>query len=253
MDSDSASKKKQDICDKLASDRKEKCDQKSNRSAKSCCSSNHEMKSLSTCNQSRTKSTSSDKSQSRSRGKASSAGKREISEVERSALCYLTRPGKQRPPCKEFVWQNGEYVRDECGSGIIPLKLSFSNNRQYWCKTPLTMYQATIGELGRKILCREEIIMRDIKPEPPCNIDEFILPLCRGYYRKKDCIRPCEDEHTFIQQGKKHYRNRVDRYWQPCLTDEEKTTIDVNEFAPHNVVLGKKMRRVYGASENPCW
>lgn len=249
MDSECASKKKQDICGKPASDQKEKCDQKSNRSGKSCSSSNHGKTVLSACS-ARPKSACSDKSHSLSRGKAS---KSEISEVERSALCYPTRPGKQRPPCKELVWQNGEYVRDECGSGIVPLKLSFSNNRQYWCKTPLTMYQATIGELGRKILCRDEIIMRDIKPEPPCNIDEFILPLCRGYYRKKDCIRPCEDDHTFIQQGKKHYRSRVDRYWQPCLTEEEKHTIDVNEFAPHNVVLSKKMRRIHGALENPCW
>lgn len=179
------------------------------------------------------------------------------SKVEVSAKCYDVRRGRKRESCgKGPRWQHGKFVRDECGSGIIAKRFDFRPSRKIWCKTPLTMYQATIGEMARKILCREKVVPRDVKPGPPCNIEEYILPLCRGYYRKYDCLRPCEEEYTFYEGGKKHYRDRVERYWEPCYSKDQKYKLDINEYAPHNAFLAEKMRRFYtkgGELDPPCW
>lgn len=167
--------------------------------------------------------------------------------------CYELPPRVSREKCiKPPSWQNGKYVRDECGSGIVPVRMSFLHSRRkLWCKTPLSMYQATIGELGREILCREKIVPRDVRPGPPCNIEAFILPPCRGYYRKYDCMRPCEEMYAFTKGDQKIYRNEVDRYWEPCMTREKNGRLNINEFAGHNVYLGKQLRR---QNENvPCW
>ncbi|KAK7592900.1 hypothetical protein V9T40_007652 [Parthenolecanium corni] len=179
------------------------------------------------------------------------------SRVEVSAKCYDVRRGRRREPCgKGIQWQHGKYVRDECGSGIVAKRLDFLPSRKIWCKTPLTMYQATIGELARKILCREKIVPRDVKPAPPNNIEEYILPPCRGYYRKYDCLRPCEEEYAYYKGGQKHYRDRVERYWEPCYSKDQKYKLDINEYAPHNAYLAKKLRRYNlraGDMDPPCW
>lgn len=166
--------------------------------------------------------------------------------------CYDQPKHYVRAACHDnFVWDHGKYKRDECGSGIVPKRFNFAPSRKLWCKTPLTMYQATIGELGRQILCREKIVPRDVKPGPPCNIAEYILPPCRGYYRRYDCLRPCEEEYTSVKQGHKTYRDRVDRYWEPCLSQDQKNHLDVNTYAGHNVYLGIRMRRKN--IDLPCW
>ncbi|KAK7580337.1 hypothetical protein V9T40_000966 [Parthenolecanium corni] len=166
--------------------------------------------------------------------------------------CY-DQPYRKRPqPCTRAPkWQTGKYKRDECGSGIVPKRLLFLPNRKIWCKTPLSMYQATIGELGRKLLCHETIISRDVRPGPPSNIEEYILPPCRGYYRKYDCLRPCEEDFVSYKQGKKVYRDRVERYWEPCLSQDQKHHLDINTYAHHNVALGLKVRRFN--TDVPCW
>lgn len=174
------------------------------------------------------------------------------SQVSAARSCYDQPTRRRTASCRlPKPWQEDKYVKDECGSGIVPTKNKFQFRRTVWCRTPLTMYQATIGELGRQILCRETNVTRDIKPEPPCNVSEYILPLCRGYYRKKDCLRPCEEEYTTIKQGCKVYRDRVERYWKPCMTKEEKISLDVNAYAPHNVALGWKIKRKL--NDEPCW
>lgn len=168
------------------------------------------------------------------------------------ARCYEQPQRRKLAPCRPPIpWQEGEYVKDECGSGIVSKKNLFHSNLKNWCKTPLTMYQSSIGEFGRQILCREIVIQKDVKPEPPCSISEFIVPLCRGYYRKKDCLRPCEEEHVTYKRGQKVYRDCFERYWQPCLTQDEKVQLDVKMYAPHNSVLGLKMKRKF--NEEPCW
>lgn len=154
-----------------------------------------------------------------------------------------------KPP---FKWQEGKYVRDECGSGMVPYTRNFHTGRSVWCKTPLTMYQATHGELGRQILCREKMPVRDIRQAPPCNMCTNILPLCRGYYRKYECVRPCEEMYAITDdRGQKDYRDVMQRYWDPCLTEAEKGNLDVNTFAHHNVALGMKMKRQL--EDQPCW
>lgn len=180
-----------------------------------------------------------------------------LSQVEVSAKCYDVRRGRKVEACgKGPIWQHGKYKRDECGSGIVAKRYDFLPNRKVWCKTPLSMYQATIGELARKILCREKIVPRDVKPGPPSNIEEYILPPCRGYYRKYDCLRPCEEDYAYMKNGKKHYRDRVERYWEPCYSKEQKYKLDIDEYAHHNAYLAKKLRRFNtqaGDTDYPCW
>lgn len=179
------------------------------------------------------------------------------SQVEVSAKCYDVRRGRKREACsKPPIWQRGKYKRDECGSGIVAKRFDFMPSRKLWCKTPLSMYQATIGELARKILCREKIVPRDVKPGPPSNIEEYILPPCRGYYRKYDCLRPCEEEYAYMKNGQKHYRDRVERYWEPCYSRDQKYKLDINEYAHQNAYLAKKLRHFNmqsGDVEPPCW
>lgn len=170
------------------------------------------------------------------------------------ARCYEVKRGARRNSCnRKTIWQHGKYVRDECGSGIVTKRYNFLPTRKIWCKTPLTMYQATIGEMARQLLCREISVPRDVKGEPPSNIAEYIFPPCRGYYRKYDCMRPCEEDFAVMKGGKKIYRDRVERYWEPCLTKSQKHFLDVNDYAPHNVYLGSKMRRWNITDDAPCW
>lgn len=177
----------------------------------------------------------------------------EDSIIKKRLKCYDQPKPKEVDPCvKVYTWQHGKYLRDDCGSGIVPNKMDFRRNHKFWCKTPLSMYQATIGELGRQLLCGETRITKDIRNGPPCNICEYVLPLCRGYYRKYDCIKPCEAEYAKVVNGKVLFRDPVERYWQPCLTPEEKKKENIKAYAPHNAYLGDKLRRAFNA-ENPCW
>lgn len=164
--------------------------------------------------------------------------------------CYDKRPPKRIPSCHvdEPFWQHGQYVRDDCGAGIVTTKLGFHANRPLWCKTPLTTYQASHGELGRKILCGETDLTRKIHEGPPCNICEDVLPLCRGYYRRYSCdYSPCDDE--VFEGGRRGPRSKIQRYWEPCATHLEK--VDVSTFAPQNMALALLLKRKYG--EVPCW
>ncbi|XKL67556.1 hypothetical protein PGB90_003047 [Kerria lacca] len=175
------------------------------------------------------------------------------SERRNSKHCYDQPKRMKRMPCKmPPIWQNRKYIRNECGEGIVPKRMGFKCNQKLWCTTPLTMYQATIGEMGKKLLCQEIKIPRDVKPQPPCNISECILPSCHGYYRKYDCIRSCEEDHTYYKQGKKIYRNRIERYWEPCLQKHQRHDVDVNTYAGHNVALAIKLRRC-DEQRMPCW
>ncbi len=167
------------------------------------------------------------------------------SREEIAEKCYDTLPGRRIVPCdsKEAFWRHGKYVQDDCGSGIVPhQKLDFYSNRRIWCSTPLTTYQASHGELGRKILCGEELISRRINPGPPCNVCEIVLPLCRGYYRKYECdFSPCERDYQVFKGGRTRPRTKVERYWEPCLSLKERS--DVNKFAPQNVALAEELKK----------
>lgn len=176
-----------------------------------------------------------------------------VLEPKDTSKCYEKPARRKHEPCKnDFKWQHAEYCRDECGSGIVPLKMTFAPNRKMWCSTPLSMYQSTIGELARKILCDEFKLQRDINPAPPCNVCEYAMPLCRGYYRKYDCMRPCEEDFARRQNGYKVYRDRVQRYWEPCLMAEQKPEKSVRHYAQHNAYLGEMVRRKFQDAV-PCW
>lgn len=171
-----------------------------------------------------------------------------VEQVERSVLPLSCQSVPKRAAYKTCgpppVWQHGRYAKDDCGSGIVPQKFFLNRSRRrYWCRTPLSMYQHTIGDLGRRILCQEVHIPRDIYPEPPSNIAEYILPFCRGYYRKYDCLRPCEENHVTLKHGKKFYRDRVARYWEPCQSKDVPYWPEKNKFAPHNAALIDKFRK----------
>lgn len=174
----------------------------------------------------------------------------EPSAVERSRTCYPRPPTHSRPPCTPTQWQRRTHVRDDCASGVMTKRMRFQKNHELWCKTPLSMYQSTIGDLGKKLLCREEIVVRNVFPAPPCAVAEEIQPPCCGYYRKYDCLRPCEEEFTLVnpQTGQKEYRNRLDRYWDPCPQDEG---TDGSSFAAQNAHLATKLRRQNDGSD--CW
>lgn len=163
------------------------------------------------------------------------------------AKCYPPHPRRRMEVCKTPPpWQNGKYIRDDCGSGIIPNRMTYNASRQNWCRTPLTSYQASHGELARQILCGEKVIERSIESGPPCNVCEYVLPLCRGYYRKYECEKaPCEEEYWSY---KKRPRDKVEKYWEPCASTYER--IDVNNFAPHNVALGSHLKK---RDRTTCW
>lgn len=174
-----------------------------------------------------------------------------ISPIEVAARCYDVERPRKGYTCRTIEWQSGKYVSDECGSGIMPQIFDKSLRKAQWCKTPLSMYQATIGDLGHKMLCGKEKIFRDIKPAPPCNVCEYVLPPCRGYYRKRDCLRSCEEEHAYIKGGVKVYRDAVKRHWEPCTLPEQKFTVDANEYAPINAALALRLTRQ--EMDVPCW
>lgn len=164
------------------------------------------------------------------------------------AQCFNQPIRFKGEPCSyEFEWQRNKYVRDGCGSGIVPNV----KTKDTWCKTPLSMYQATIGELGRKMLCGESHMVRDLNTAPPCSMCQYVLPPCRGYYRKRDCLRPCEEDYVGHSGGQKTYRDPVERYWQPCMTEEEKSA-SIRNYAAHNAYLGEMIRRRFD-NTTPCW
>lgn len=169
--------------------------------------------------------------------------------------CFQRPPARKYPPCtKKTEWQNAKYCKDDCGSGIVPLRYNYNVSKRVWCRTPLTTYQASHGELARKILCGEKELKRLINDGPPCNICEYIFPPCRGYYRPYDCIRPCEDEsdNLVFRDGRSRLRDKVERYWESCFTGTAKQ--DVNTFAPQNMALALKYRRkAFGGTGAPCW
>ncbi len=140
-------------------------------------------------------------------------------------------------------WSGGEFVEDEHGAGIQPYTkcvpqvfATKKTTRTQNCDTPLTMYQSTIGEVARKYLCGEEKLVKNLNSEPPCNFCEIVEPPCRGYYRKYDCVRPNEETCVSYDNGEKIYRNRVDRYWQPCLNEAQKHELYVRTFGDRRSV-----------------
>ncbi len=187
------------------------------------------------------------------RGTTSNHNNSTRSKVSSSTRCYPQPSKVSRPFCKDdFVWQRGKYVKDECGSGIQATKLDTRTRNREWCKTPLTMYQSTIGELARKMLCNEIGLPKRVNGSPPCNVCEYVLPLCRGYYRKYECRKKCEEEHATFKDGKKVYRDVVQQYWMPCLSKEEKHSHEIGKFYGHNEFLGNKLRRKANADIS-CW
>lgn len=188
------------------------------------------------------------------RSATSSANKKSAKASNKSNLCYpLPRKVPSTARCKDdFVWQTAKYVKDECGSGIVPLRLDVSDPRRIWCKTPLTMYQSTIGELARRMLCNEIVVGKRVNVGPPCNLCEYVMPMCKGYYRKYECRRNCEEKHAVVKNGTKVYRDAIQQYWMPCLTTEEKREYDLSKDADHNVYLGKKLKRQTG-EKVLCW
>jgi len=166
--------------------------------------------------------------------------------------CFLSRVPERMKCDLNFDWQRNKYVRDECGSGIVTNN-TCSNKKLVWCHTPLTMYQATIGELGRKILCGEERLYKDLFPEPPSSLALDILPPCRGYFRKYDCVKPCEEELAIRKEGKKIYRSPIERYWNPCEMFKDDSG-HIRNNAAHNAYLSKAMRRRdLSCNQQPCW
>ncbi|KAK7576643.1 hypothetical protein V9T40_012929 [Parthenolecanium corni] len=181
---------------------------------------------LSQASSSKSKSSSGSKS---SGSKSAKSTKSQQSGPKSNSKCFQQPAWRKHEPCKtNFKWQHAEYARDECGSGIRPLKMTFTPNRKMWCATPLSMYQSTIVYK----------LQRDVNAAPPCNVCEYSLPLCRGYYRKYDCVRPCEEELARRQNGHKVYRDRVQRYWEPSLLEEQKPEKSVRHYAQHNAYLG---------------
>lgn len=181
-------------------------------------------------------------------------GHKKSAKGHRTDLCYpVPRKATSTARCKDdFVWQAAKYVKDDCGSGIVPLRVDTSDPRRIWCQTPLTMYQSTIGELARKMLCHEIVVRKRVNVGPPCNMCEHVMPMCKGYYRKYECRRNCEEDHAVIRNGKKVYRDAIQQYWMPCLTLEEKREYDLSKDADHNVYLGKKLKRKTG-EKVVCW
>ncbi len=181
-------------------------------------------------------------------------GSRYKSDFSKKAKCFDEASKQKFRPCnKVFEWQHSKYVKDECGSGIAPLKTDFKRNRnKAWCSTPLSMYQATIGDFARQILCNEYKWKRDVKSIPPCNICEYVLPPCREYYRKYDCLKPCEEDHVALKNGQREYRDHVERYWQPCVIEDSQIKDNARHYAPHNSYLGDTVRRKFQDS-TPCW
>lgn len=156
--------------------------------------------------------------------------------------CPFDKPRRFEATCENnYVWKPGKYVSDECGSGIVTKDCDTRETRDWWCRTPLSVYQATICELGRKLLCGELRIPRRIITAPPCNVCETILPPCQGYYRKYERLPACEEDYVTIKGGQKQYRNRVKRYWEPCAVDEQGTQDDITKFAGHNSYLAMKL------------
>lgn len=140
------------------------------------------------------------------------------------------------PSSKVTKYKAGEFRRDEQGEGILPFmecpqkRSTHTQVKSRDCSFPLTVYQTTIGELARRYLCGEEKMERNVIAEPPCNFCEFIEPPCRGYYRRHECIRPQEEECIEYAGGERIYRNRIDRYWQPCLSEAARHLLYVKEF-----------------------
>lgn len=147
------------------------------------------------------------------------------------------------PSSNVTKYRAGDYRRDEFGEGIVPQmecppKRPTTRTRAPRvrdCSFPLTVYQTTIGEVARRFLCGEEKMERNVISEPPCNFCEFIEPPCRGYYRRHDCIRPEEAECIEYSDGERIYRNRIDRYWEPCLSEAARHLLYVKEFGQKNV------------------
>lgn len=169
--------------------------------------------------------------------------------------CYPMRHAPRIVSCDTLLnWQTGKYTRDDCGSGILPVRANYAiNRRKLWCSTPLTTYQAMHGELGRKILCGEISLSRRINPDPPCSMCEIVQPLCRGYYRKYECdFSPCEKDYV-LAKGLTKPRTKIQRYWEPCMTHED--LVDVRTFAPHNMALARDLRKKLEGTtgEAPCW
>lgn len=164
--------------------------------------------------------------------------------------CYdVPRPHRHKLCRSTFQWQCGKYVKDDCGSGIVPAKYDLKNKEK--CKTPSTMYQDTVGKLGKEIYCGETVIIRNMNKSPPCNICEIILPPCKEHYQKYDCLKPCEENAVTYKDGKKIYRDRVERYWRPCIKEDQRNLLDVNMFAGNNVALGIEMKRKHNNAS--CW
>lgn len=145
------------------------------------------------------------------------------------------------PNSKVTKYRAGDYKRDAYGDGILshmeclPKRPTQTRARIRDCSFPLTVYQSTIGELARRYLCGEERMERNVITEPPCNFCEFIEPPCKGYYRRHDCIRPEEEECIEYADGERIYRNRIDRYWEPCLSEAARHLLYVKEFGQKNV------------------
>lgn len=156
--------------------------------------------------------------------------------------CPFDKPRRFEAKCENnYVWQPGKYVSDECGSGIVTKVCDTRETRDWWCRTPLSVYQATICELGRKLLCGELKIPRRVITAPPCNVCETILPPCRGFYRKYERLPSCEENFVTIKSGHKQYRDRIKRYWEPCAVDEQGTQEDITKFAGQNSYLAMKL------------
>lgn len=167
--------------------------------------------------------------------------------------CFSSQMTLKYEPCShDFQWQRNKYVQDECGSGVLQQIADEKSKKSVWYKTPLSIYQATIGELGRMLLCGNSRIVKDILPAPPCNVCQYVLPPCRGYYRKYDCLRPCEEDYVSEVRGQKTYRDPVERYWQPCTSNEDEIATSIRKYAAHNAYLGKRIRRGFD-NITPCW
>lgn len=152
------------------------------------------------------------------------------------------KPQRFEATCENnYSWKPGNYVSDDCGSGIVTNVCDAKETRDWWCRTPLSVYQATICELGRKLLCGELKIPRPSITAPPCNVCETILPPCRGYYRKYERLPSCEEKFATYKHGKKQFRNKVKRYWEPCTMEEQGPGDDITKFAGHNSYLAMKL------------
>lgn len=123
--------------------------------------------------------------------------------------CMNMVPRRVVSKCKDrYEWQHGKYEEDLFNSQVIP-KCHADIFHKKLCQIPLSIYQSSICELGRKLLFGEMAMPRNKISPLPCYICESILLPYHGYYRKYEILPVCKDQYMCTKDGKKQYRSKM--------------------------------------------